>query len=104
MDWLFSGVIAAAAIVYICFPLWAGASQVRRGARHETWHSVEQLEIDRELGKIDDAEYEELKPRLPVRTALPPLEALIYGARQQKRAQTAIETEILIARARKKNT
>ena len=104
MDWLLPLVLGAAALVYICAPLWAGASDTHRSAAPEGWHTTEQLELDRELGKIDTAEYEELKPQVAsvAQSELPSLEALIYGVRRQKRAEIAVETEVLIARARKK--
>ncbi|HEX9996546.1 MAG TPA: hypothetical protein VGB45_05330 [Abditibacterium sp.] len=104
MEWLLPLVLGAAALVYICAPLWAGASETHGVAPPEGWHTSEQLELDRELGKIDTAEYEELKPQVAVIAPREPvsLETLIYGVRRQKRAEIAIETEVLIARARKK--
>lgn len=104
MDWLLPLLLGGAALAYICQPLWAGATPLR-AARSEGWHSVEQLEMDRELGKIDDAEYEELKPRLPVAAPvaapLSVLEAIILRTRRQKRLDAALEIEVLIERARK---
>ncbi|HEX8465046.1 MAG TPA: hypothetical protein VF627_10560 [Abditibacterium sp.] len=102
MEWLLSAVLGALALAYVCSPLWMGAASSRAGASGEGWHSLEQLEIDRELGKIDDAEYEELKARIPAPAApRVSLEALIFGARRQKRLNAAAETEVLIARARR---
>ncbi|RYG70563.1 hypothetical protein EON80_07615 [bacterium] len=93
------------ALAYICSPLWSGAAQMRRAIRHDGWHSLEQLELDRETGKIDQAEYEEIKATLPtVAPTLPPLEAIIMGARRQKRVETALEAEILVARERAKKS
>lgn len=108
MEWLLPLVLGALALFYVCQPLWAGATASRGTARYEGWHSLEQLEIDRQLGKIDDAEFEELQTRVPVaapateRVDTNALETLIFGARRQKRLQLSLESEILIARARKR--
>ncbi len=108
MEWLLPLVLGALALFYICQPLWAGASQTKRQASFEGWHSLEQLEIDHQLGKIDDAEFEELQNRVPVAAPVGvadennALERLIFGARRQKRLQISLESEILIARARKR--
>ena len=104
MDWLLPLVLGAAALFYICAPLWSGASDEKRIARNENCHTMEQLELDRAMGKIDAAEYDELKPRAAERAPshLPSLESLIYGVRRQKRAEIAVESEVLIARARRK--
>lgn len=105
MEWLFTLVLGALALFYICQPLWAGASAGQKQSRFEGWHSLEQLEIDRQLGKIDDAEFEELKARVPVAAPVEPpfLEALISRVRRQKRANLSLESEILITRARKRS-
>jgi hypothetical protein len=97
-------VLGAIALAYICSPLWSGASASERSARMESWHTAEQLELDREMGKIDQAEYDELKPNVPVEAPAPTfsLEGLIMGARRHKRTELSIETEVMIARARAK--
>lgn len=100
MEWIFPVLLGGAALFYIASPLWAGAAPTPRSAPGENWHTLEQLEIDRDLGKIDDAEVEELRPQLPA--PFPSLEALIFGARRRKRLETSLESEILIAQARKK--
>ncbi len=106
MEWLLPIVIGSMALFYICQPLLVGASQTKRESQIEGWHSLEQLEIDRQLGKIDDAELEELKKRVlvetPQKTGGFSVEALIFGARRQKRMNIALESEVLIARARRK--
>jgi hypothetical protein len=85
MEWMLPLVLGALALFYICQPLLSGASQTKRQTNFEGWHSLEQLEIDRQLGKIDDAEFEELKKRVPEPTpvAVPGehnlLERLILG-------------------------
>lgn len=108
MEWLLPVVLGALALVYICQPLWSGAANAPRQTRFEGWHSLEQLEIDHQLGKIDDAELEELKARVsvvapvaaPVENNWGVLEGLIFRARRHKRLQISLESEILIARAR----
>ena len=107
MEWLLPIVLGAMALFYICQPLFAGASSARRQEKFEGWHSLEQLEIDRQLGKIDDDEWEELKKRVPLDDAKPAsrsvsVESLIFGARRRKRMNVALESEVLIARARRK--
>ena len=102
MEWVFPIFLGGAALFYIASPLWAGAAPAKRAATRENWHTIEQLEIDRALGKIDDAEYQELQPQSPAPSPFASLEALIFGARRQKRLETALESEVLIARARKK--
>ncbi len=126
MEILLPLVIGALALFYVCQPLWAGASLERRQTRFEGWHSLEQLEFDRQIGKIDDAEFEELQKRVPVEAPAPaidanllenlisgargqsrlqnPIENLIFQARRQKRAHNSLESEILIARARQRGT
>ncbi len=109
MEWLLPLIVGGLALFYVCQPLWAGASNSSRQERFEGWHSLEQLEIDRQLGKIDEAEFEELKERVPV--AAPEtapvrqnsLENLIWRARREKRLQVSLESEILIARARRRD-
>ena len=102
MEWIFPVLLGGAALFYIASPLWAGAAPTQPAARGENWHTLEQLEIDRDLGKSDDEEVEELRPHLPAPSPPASLESLIFGARRQKRLHTALETEVLIARARKK--
>ncbi|PQV65546.1 hypothetical protein B1R32_101288 [Abditibacterium utsteinense] len=107
MEWLLPLVLGAMALFYICQPLLSGASSAQRQTKFEGWHSLEQLEIDRNLGKIDEAEWEELKKRVPVEAPLVApgarsLESLIFGVRRQKRIHLALESEVLIARARRK--
>ena len=114
MEIFLSFLLGFLALFYILQPLWAGASASRRQTRFEGWHSLEQLEIDRQLGKIDDAEFEELKDRVPAAPAVSQnwlesliastrVESLIARARRQKRVQMSLESEILIARARKRS-
>lgn len=106
MEWLLPLVLGSMALFYICQPLFSGASAARRQEKFEGWHSLEQLEIDRQLGKIDDDELEELRKRVPVEApkskAGVSVESLIFGARRRKRLNMALESEVLIARARRK--
>ena len=110
MEWALPLVLGALTLFYICQPLRSGASAGGRKAQAEGWHSFEQLEIDRDLGKIDEAEFEELQHRVLISVPLPAvssknpdtLETLILGARRDKRLQIALESEVLIARVRKR--
>lgn len=102
MQYLVPVIVGIATLAFILAPFWirmGGSGHLR--STGESWHSLAQLDLDRELGKIDDAEYEELKNRIQTEAApVPPLEALIYRFRLQRRLDTALEAEILIARAR----
>ena len=94
-------VVALATFAYILAPVFS------RGSRRETpasgvesWHSVPQLEIDRALGKIDDAEFEEMRKRTRSEHVVWPIEILIHSFRRARRLDRSVETEVLIARAR----
>lgn len=110
MEWLLPLVLGALALFYVCQPFWSGVSPAGRKSPSEGWHSLEQLDIDRQLGKIDDDEWEELKHRVPAPVLAPlappaiqnGLEDLIFNARRRKRFQLSLESEILIARTRKR--
>lgn len=96
-------VLALAALAFILLPLWGGATAVG-SRRNPTLFSSDQLELDRELGKIDAAEYEELAPHVAAAEApksLVPIEALIGAFRRQRRVDAALEIEVLVARARR---
>ena len=105
MNYLLPFVIGVAALAWITLPLWSGAGtspQVRRGPLVV---SREQLELDRELGKIDAAEYEELDALLPKpapRVSEGVVESLIGAFRRRRRAELDVEAEVLVARARRK--
>lgn len=103
MTQLIPWIVAAATAVYILAPLF-GFTNGRKvqAANEESWHTLPQLEADRELGKIDETEYQEMKRH----ATAPPLwnvEGLIYALRRARRLDVAVEAEVLIQRARREN-
>ena len=103
-NFLLPALLGAVALVYIFMPLWAGASQ--RNIRTVDYvPGVEELDLDHDLGKIDDAEWTERRAQMISAAPLPPLtniEVLIWNFRRVRRADLALEAEILISRGRKK--
>lgn len=99
--------VLLAGAAYVFLPFWGESSplRMRRRATVGPRSSLEQLELDRELGKIDEAEYQSLRPELESRS-LPEefdLESLIFALRRGKRLELALEAEIAIARQKSKN-
>jgi len=104
METLFPVLIGVAALIYILMPLISGATPHQSKPQHEAVMSNAQIELDQELGKIDVAERAELEAQLPktvVRETVS-VESIIGAFRRQRRVDTALEAEVLIARARKK--
>lgn len=99
-----TAILCCATLVFVFGPLFSRDETPKIWAHErERWLSVPQLELDRALGKIDDAEFEELKQRANQESVyLSPLEAAIFTFRWVRRADKSIEAEILVARARKK--
>ena len=98
-------VIGLLALAFVTMPLWTSSLGERKSRDLALVISREQLELDRELGKIDAAEYEELNALLPVVTpkfggAL--AESLVGAFRRHRRLDSSIEAEVLVARARRK--
>ncbi len=105
MNYLLPLVIGIAALAFITMPLWNGASGAPRLKRGPLLVSREQLELDRELGKIDAAEYDELDALLPrpaPRVSEGAIENLIGAFRRKRRVEREVEAEVLVARARRK--
>ena len=105
MNFLLPIVIGVAALAYITMPLWSGAGAAPRVRNGALLVSREQLELDRELGKIDAAEYDELDALLPKpapRVSEGAIENLIGKFRRNRRVEREVEAEILVARARRK--
>jgi len=106
MSFLLPTLIGLAALAYIFMPLWAGES--RRHLRSTNYvPGVEELDLDRDLEKIDDDEWqrrrlvlEQAAPAVPL--PLTNIERLIWNFRRQKRAELALEAEIWVARERNK--
>ncbi len=98
--------LGLAALAYILMPLWAGES--KRELRSTDYvPGVEELDLDRDLEKIDDAEWQGRRLLLEqaAPSALPPLlnvERLIWNFRRARRADLAAEAEIWVARERRK--
>ena len=100
-------VLGILALAYISQPFWMGASSTKEPQVESQSWSAEQLELDRDLGKIDEREFRELNPDLPVQassTKRVSVEALIGAFRRQKRVELAVEAEVLVARARRKKS
>ncbi len=105
-NFLLPAILGVAALVYIFLPLWAGASNHAIRARDSVVYGVEELDLDHDLGKIDEDEWKSRRPALlaqarPV-TKKMNVEALIRSFRRARRAELAVEAEVLVARVRKK--
>ena len=98
-------VIGLAALAFVTMPLWAGSSGASNVRRAPLVISREQLELDRELGKIDAAEYDELDALLPrdePKFGEATVEALVGAFRRKRKLELSIEAEVLVARARRR--
>ena len=105
-DLMLPAVLGLAALAYIFLPLFAGASK-RSIHAVDYVPGVEELDLDHDLGKIDEDEWKSRRVLLEnaARSASVPttnIERLIFNFRRQKRAELALESEILIARRRRK--
>ncbi|RYX84577.1 hypothetical protein EON83_09515 [bacterium] len=105
---LLPALLGIVALAYIFMPLWAGPSS-------RTIHAVnyipgvEELDLDHDLGKIDDAEWKTRRAQMENAAHLPQpqltnIERIIWNFRRSRRAELALEAEILIARGRKKRS
>ncbi len=100
-------VLGLVALVYIFLPIWAGAS--KRSIRSVDYvPGVEELDLDHDLGKIDEDEWKSRRALLehaarPASVPTTNIERLIWNFRRQKRAELALEAEILVARRRRKS-
>ncbi len=98
-------IVGILALTFITMPLWSGASSETRLRRAAHVVSREQLELDRELGKIDAAEYDELDALLPQeepKFGEAAIENLIGAFRRRRKLDLSVEAEVLVARARRK--
>ena len=96
--------VGIVALAYITMPLWAGASSESKLRRAAQVVSREQLELDRELGKIDATEYDELNALLPKEEPKfgdSVVESLIGAFRRRRKTELSVEAEVLVARARR---
>jgi len=105
-NFLLPAILGLVALLYIFMPLWAGASQLSLRQTQTTVYGVEELDLDHDLGKIDEEEWRARRPELLAQAAPAPklvsVETLIRNFRRGKRAELSIEAEVLIARGRKK--
>ena len=96
--------VGIVALAFITMPLWSGASGESRLRRAAHVVSREQLELDRELGKIDAAEYDELNALLPreePKFGEAAIESLVGTFRRRRKTELSVEAEVLVARARR---
>lgn len=107
-NFLLPALLGMVALAYIFMPLWAGASE--RNIRSTNYvPGVEELDLDHDLGKIDDAEWTERRAQMisaapQQQPQLTNIERLIWSFRRARRANLALEAEVLIARGRKKRS
>lgn len=95
-------IVALATLAFVLVPFCSKGETGRSGrVREESWHSLTQLDTDRAMGKIDDAEYEELKAHVTAPPSIWSLESVIMAARRARRLSLALEAEVLIKRARR---
>ena len=106
MTFLLPALLGLAALAYILMPLWAGESK-RQLRATDYVPGVEELDLDRDLEKIDDDEWqsrrlllEQAAPAAPL--PLTNIERLIWNFRRARRADLALEAEIWVARERRK--
>lgn len=106
-DFFLPAVLGLVALAYIFMPLVAGASK-RTIHPVDYVPGIEEVDLDHDLGKIDDEEWT-LKRAALERAArasqLPQtnIERLILNFRRARRVEIAAEAEVLIARNRKKS-
>lgn len=97
-------IVGLTALAFITMPLWSGASGEIRLRRAAQVVSREQLELDRELGKIDAAEYDELDALLPKeepKFGEAAIESLVGTFRRRRKVELSVEAEVLVSRARR---
>ncbi len=107
-NFLLPAILGFVALAYIFMPLVAGASERHIRAVNYV-PGVEELDLDHDLGKIDDAEWTERRALMEsaaprTQSPLTNVERLIWSFRRARRADLALEAEILIARGRKKRS
>ena len=98
-------IVGIVVLAFVTMPLWMGSSGESRLREAPLVVSREQLELDRELGKIDAAEYDELNALLPVeepKFGSSVVEVLVGAFRRKRKLDLSIEAEVLVARARRK--
>ena len=97
-------IIGVLALAFITIPLWMGGAREARLRRAPLVISREQLELDRELGKIDATEYDELNALLPreePKFGGAMVESLVGAFRRKRKTNLSVEAEVLVARSRR---
>jgi len=105
-NFLLPAVLGIVALLYILMPLWAGESARTLRPSDILVYGVEELDLDHDLGKIDEDEWKARRPALlaqaaPIQKKIS-VESLIRSFRLSKRAALSIEAEVLVARGRRK--
>jgi len=105
-NFLLPAVLGVVALLYILMPLWTGESARTLRPSDVVVYGVEELDLDHDLGKIDEDEWQARRPALvaqaaPIQRRMS-VESLIRSFRMAKRAELAVEAEVLIARGRRK--
>ena len=105
-NFLLPAILGIVALLYILMPLWAGESARTLRPSDVVVYGVEELDLDHDLGKIDEDEWNARRPALlaqaaPIQKKIS-VESLIRSFRLSKRAELAVEAEILIARGRRR--
>ncbi len=98
-------IIGVLALAFITMPLWMGSARETKLRRAPLVISREQLVLDRELGKIDATEYDELNALLPreePKFGGVMVESLVGAFRRKRKTDLSVEAEVLVARARRK--
>ena len=98
-------IIGVLALAFVTMPLWIKNSGELKLRKSALVISREQLELDRELGKIDAAEYDELNSLLPAdepKFGAQTVESLVGAFRRKRKLDLSVEAEVLVARARHK--
>ncbi len=111
MEILVSSILALVTLAFVLSPvIWPAPASAPLKGQREKWLSLPQLELDRALGKIDEAEFNELEKRTTAdqapknaRAAFPDVEAAILSLRRARLVDRSLESEILIQRARSKS-
>ena len=63
-NFLLPAILGVVALLYILMPLWAGASEQRLKPSDVVVYGVEELDLDHDLGKIDEDEWKARRPAI----------------------------------------
>lgn len=99
-------IVGVLALAFITMPLWMSNTGAVKLRKAPLVVSREQLELDRELGKIDATEYDELNALLPreePKFGGSIVESLVGSFRRKRKLDLSVEAEVLVTRARNKS-